>query len=177
MTPASYGRGGRGAQIAYGVRKCALGWLLVAATKRGLCKVAFTDTKRECVEQLETEFSEALILEDTRNMDVFLDAVLALTNSNEANDNLALDIRPTAFQAKVWRYLKTIPIGETRSYGDVARDIGNPSGARAVARACAGNPVAVVIPCHRVVGADGNLRGYRWGMERKRKILEQERGE
>lgn len=175
MTPASYGKGGRGAEIAYGARKCALGWLIVGATKRGLCKVAFADTKKQCVDQLESEFSQALIIEDDQNMAVFLDAVLALLMSNEPSRDLALDIRPTAFQAIVWRYLKTIPAGETRSYGEVARDIGKPKSARAVAKACAGNSIAVVIPCHRVVGADGNLRGYRWGMERKRQLLAAEK--
>ncbi len=176
MTPASYAKGGRGANIRYAVAKSSLGWVLVAATERGLCKVSLGDKVKSLTGELAEEFPAARLKRDDKLVAGFLSAVLSLLEDGRGPEkDLLLDIRPTAFQARVWDLLRRIPRGETRSYGEIARRIGAPGAARAVARACASNPVAVVIPCHRVIGADGQARGYRWGTERKRALLAREK--
>ncbi len=176
MTPGSYAKGGRGMSIRYAVAECPLGLVLLAATEKGLCKVSLGDVEKSLADELRREYPAAAIERDDDGMQEPMAAVISLIEADDASGrDLPVDIRPTAFQALVWSCLRTIPPGETRSYGEIARQIGAPNGARAVARACAGNPLAVVIPCHRVVGADGKLRGYRWGIERKRALLDRER--
>lgn len=176
MTPAKYARGGSGMSIRYALAECSLGLMLLAATDRGLCKVALGDSEAALIDQLRAEFPAAAIARDGAAIDDLMVAVLGRIDADDATEiDLPVDIHPTAFQARVWACLRNIPIGETTSYGEIARRIGAPKAARAVARACAGNPLAVVIPCHRAVGADGKLRGYRWGIDRKRTLLARER--
>jgi AraC family transcriptional regulator, regulatory protein of adaptative response / methylated-DNA-[protein]-cysteine methyltransferase len=174
MTPGEYRRGGAGANIRYAVVATPLGRMLVAATDRGLCAVRFGDTAVELERDLRTEFHAAEIHRDDKALREYVEPLLAAIRGENTTIDLPLDIRATAFQRKVWETLKKIPSGETRSYTDVAREIGEPSAVRAVARACASNPVAVAVPCHRVVSSDGELAGYRWGIERKKKLLERE---
>ncbi len=175
MTPASYAKGGRGAHILYGLAKSSLGWVLVAATDWGLCRVSLGDRVKSLAEELSREFPAARVERDEKSVAGFLTAVLSLIDDGRTMEkDLLLDIRPTAFQARVWDFLRHIPAGETRTYGEIARQIGAPRAARAVGRACATNPVSVVIPCHRAIGADGKMRGYLWGTERKRALLAHE---
>ena len=177
MTPATYQRGGKGAQITFVVAPCSLGFLLVAATEKGVCAVSLGDAPDELEADLRAEFPNAEIKSDAEQMSQSLQAVLELLENDTARAELSLDIRATAFQARVWQALRAIPRGETRTYSQVAQSIGQPTAARAVARACATNAAALIIPCHRVVRGDGSLSGYRWGVERKRKLLEREDGE
>ena len=180
MTPASYAKGGRGARIAYTVvahsRVGSLGRLLVAATERGVCMVSLGDTEAFLEAELENEFPEAEIGRDDGALAEWVGAVLDLAGAGTPHADLPLDIRATAFQWRVWRELKAIPAGETRTYGEIAAALGQPGAARAVGRACATNPVSLVVPCHRAVGGDGKMHGYRWGVERKETLLERERG-
>lgn len=175
MTPGEYRRGGAGANIRYAMVATPLGRMLVAATDRGLCAVRFGETAAELERDLRTEFHAAEVHRDDKALREYVEPLLAAICGENTTIDLPLDIRATAFQRKVWETLKKIPSGETRSYTDVAREIGEPSAVRAVARACASNPVAVAVPCHRVVRSDGELAGYRWGIERKKKLLERER--
>ena len=178
MTPASYARGGRGARIAYTIvahdRMAALGRLLAAATDRGICMVALGDTEAFLEEELRAEFPEAQIRRDDDALAGPVGAVLDLADDTAPHVDLPLDIRATAFQWRVWEQLKHIPRGETRSYGEIAAALGQPGAARAVGRACATNPVSLVVPCHRAVGGDGRMHGYRWGVARKKALLERE---
>lgn len=174
MTPGTYAKGGRGAEIGYAIAKTALGRMLVAATRQGLCRVSFGETDRELVEDLRTEYPEASVTSAPDELAGPLDTVKTMVETGRAEE-LPLDIRATAFQAQVWAALRDIPPGETRSYAEIARAVGRPKGARAVGRACADNPVAVIIPCHRAVGTDGKLHGYRWGLARKQALLEREK--
>lgn len=176
MTPATYGRGGRGVSISYTTVNSSLGRLLVATTPRGVCAVKMGDSDSELENDLREEFPEAQIKRDDSALRETVQKVLDHLDRNEPRIDLPLDIRSTAFQRQVWEKLREIPYGQTVSYGDVAKALGNPAAVRAVARACATNPVALVIPCHRVVGKDKKLTGYRWGVERKKKLLEKERG-
>lgn len=175
MTPATYGKGGAGERIAFTVADSALGKMLVAATQRGICAVSFGDdaTLLEC--DLREEFHAAEVHRDDK-LHHLADSIFSTLSEHKPSLDLPLDIRATAFQQKVWSALRQIPLGETRSYSDIARAIGDASATRAVARACASNPVAVVIPCHRVVGKGGELAGYRWGVNRKEELLRRERG-
>jgi AraC family transcriptional regulator, regulatory protein of adaptative response / methylated-DNA-[protein]-cysteine methyltransferase len=175
MTPATYARGGRGAAIRYSVVPSPLGTLLVAATERGICRIGLGDSAAALERDLRHEFPAAHITRDAGRMDAWVQTILAHLAGTEPHLDLPLDIRATAFQQKVWAALRKIPYGSTRSYQAVARSIGSPTATRAVARACATNPVALVIPCHRVVREDGDLGGYRWGTERKKVLLEKER--
>jgi len=175
MTPATYARGGRGAAIRYSVVPSPLGTLLVAATERGICKIGLGDSPATLERDLRREFPSAHIARDTGRMSAWVQTILAHLAGTEPHLDLPLDIRATAFQQKVWAALRKIPYGSTRSYQAVARSIGSPSATRAVARACATNPVALVIPCHRVVREDGDVGGYRWGAERKKVLLQRER--
>lgn len=175
MTPGEYGRGGAGRTVSFAIVNSALGLMLVAATERGLCSVRFGDDASELERELREEFHSAELRRDDSALKHCVEPLLATLRGERTTIDLPLDVRATAFQKKVWEALRRIPAGETRSYSDVAREIGDSHAVRAVARACATNPVAVAVPCHRVVRSDGDLAGYRWGVERKRKLLEQER--
>ena len=176
MTPATYGRGGRGVNISYTIVDSTMGRLLVAVTERGVCSVRMSDDDAELEQNLREEFPEAQITRDDSALREPVKKILSHLEKNEPRLDLPVDIRSTAFQRQVWEKLREIPYGETVSYGDVAKALGKPGAVRAVGRACATNPVALVIPCHRVVREDQSLGGYRWGLERKKKLLERERG-
>jgi AraC family transcriptional regulator of adaptative response/methylated-DNA-[protein]-cysteine methyltransferase len=148
--------------------------MLIAATDRGVCAIQFARSDGELIEGLKREFPFAVRKPDEGGLQAWVSALLEKMAGKELNAALPLDIRATAFQRRVWTYLQSIPFGATRSYGQVAKAIGQPTASRAVARACATNPVAVAIPCHRVVREDGNISGYRWGVERKKALLEME---
>ena len=179
MTPATYGRGGRGMRIIYTTTECALGRVLVAATERGVCSVALGDSDSELIAALFAEYPAASI--DSRDtmispsLNLWLSKVLEHVNGKTAHIDLPLDIQATAFQWRVWEELRRIPLGATRSYQEIAKAMGKPKAVRAVASACAGNHLALVVPCHRVIREDKNLGGYRWGLERKRTLLKRER--
>ncbi|MBK1667690.1 hypothetical protein CKO28_06535 [Rhodovibrio sodomensis] len=176
MTPASYARGGAGARIAYATADSPLGRLLVAATAKGVCFVALRARDADLVAALEAEFPQAeTVLRDDEAILPALEAVLDYLHGQSPHIDLPLDVRATAFQRRVWQGLLAIPPGETRSYGDLAAELGTPGAARAVGSACAHNPVALVIPCHRVTRADGGLGGYRWGVAAKQALLEREK--
>ncbi len=175
MTPATYRRGGAGARIAYTIVDSPLDRLLVGATERGVCALYLGDDESALEATLVAEYPAATIVRDDAGLGRWVDAVLAHLDGRAPHLDLPLDVRATAFQRRVWEALRAIPYGETRSYGEVARAIGQPTARRAVARACATNPVAVVVPCHRVVAASGALAGYRWGTERKQALLAKER--
>jgi AraC family transcriptional regulator of adaptative response/methylated-DNA-[protein]-cysteine methyltransferase len=174
MTPATYGRGGRGVNISYTIVASPLGRLLVAVTERGVCAVRMGDTDAELEKDLRAEFPEAQIQRGGSSLQEPVEKILSHLANNESRLDLPLDIRATAFQRQVWEKLRAIPYGQTVSYGAVAKALGKPGAVRAVGRACATNPVALVIPCHRVVREDESLGGYRWGLERKKKLLERE---
>lgn len=175
MTPATYGKGGRGMSIHYTIVDSSLGRLLVGATGKGVCAVSLGDSDSELEAALREEYPAAEIAREESGMGEWVRAVLSRIQGEHPNSNLPLDIQSTAFQRRVWQELLSIPYGDTRTYGEVARGLGEPKAARAVAYACATNPVCIVVPCHRVVRTDGNLAGYRWGVERKRALLQTER--
>ena len=175
MTPASYRRGGLGTRIAYITANCPLGLLLVAATQDGICAVKLGDSENDLESNLRAEFPQAELRRDNPVLGEWVADLVQHLEGNLATLDLPVDVQATAFQRRVWEYLRTIPYGETRTYQQIAAELGSPGGARAVGRACATNPVAVVVPCHRVLRSDGNLGGYRWGVERKQALLEQER--
>ena len=175
MTPATYARGGRGASIVYAVVDSPLGRLLVAATEAGVCFVSLGEDDGELVTALEAEFPEADTIErDDARVGPSLDALVAYLSGETPHVDLPLDVRATAFQRRVWQELIAIPLGETRSYSEIAARLGLPKGQRAVGRACATNPVSLIIPCHRALRESGELGGYRWGLKRKRALLEHE---
>lgn len=177
MTPGAYRRGGRGEVIRFAVVAVSHGSLLVAATERGVCAVALGDGDEELVRGLEREFPAAELRRAEGELREAVATVAALADGHVTAQPLAdvpLDLRGTVFQRRVWDALRRIPAGETRSYAQVAAEIGAPTAVRAVAQACARNPAALVVPCHRVVRADLAPSGYRWGAERKRALLEQE---
>lgn len=175
MTPATYSRGGRDVNISYTIVASTLGRLLVAVTERGVCAVRMGDTDMELEKDLRSEFPAARIQRSDSALRKPVQKILNHLANKEPRLDLPLDIRATAFQRQVWEKLRAIPYGQTVSYGAVAKALGKPGAVRAVGRACATNPVALVIPCHRVVREDKTLGGYRWGLERKRKLLETER--
>src|ERR1022692_3787746 len=175
MTPGAYRRGGAGAAITFAITPTPLGRMLVAVTERGLCSVRFGESATEMERDLREEFHAATLHRDDAAMRRYVEPLLASLGGEKTTIDLPLDVRATAFQQKVWETLQRIPCGETRSYTEIARAIGEPKAVRAVAHACASNPVALAVPCHRVVRSDGNLAGYRWGIERKKKLLEGER--
>jgi AraC family transcriptional regulator of adaptative response/methylated-DNA-[protein]-cysteine methyltransferase len=177
MTPAAHRRGGRGVDVRYSIVDSALGRLLVAGTPKGVCAVMLGDRDDRLEAELRAEYPHAQLTRDESAFREWARAVLAHLEGRRPHLDLPVDVQGTAFQWKVWRYLQSIPYGETRSYSDVAAAIGAPSAVRAVARACATNKVCLVIPCHRVVGKDGGLAGYRWGVERKQALLTRETGE
>jgi AraC family transcriptional regulator of adaptative response/methylated-DNA-[protein]-cysteine methyltransferase len=175
MTPATYGKGGRGAIINYAIVECSLGSLLVAATSKGVCSVKLGDDETGLEADLKREFSAAEFLRDEQRLSHAVRAVVEHLEGKSPHIDLPLDIQATAFQRQVWEQLRAIPSGQTSSYSEVARGIGQEKAVRAVARACATNPVALVIPCHRVIREDKSLGGYRWGLDRKKRLLETEK--
>jgi AraC family transcriptional regulator of adaptative response/methylated-DNA-[protein]-cysteine methyltransferase len=177
MTPATYGRGGQGMRLRYTIADSPLGRLLVAATPRGLSAISLADDDAGLEKALKEEYPAAEIRRDDSALLPSLRALLRHLRGQEPHVDLPLDLKATAFQWRVWSELRKIPLGQTRSYGEIARALGEPGAARAVARACAQNPLSVLIPCHRVIAGDGRLGGYRWGVERKRALLAREEAE
>ncbi len=174
MTPASYRKGGQGVQITMTIVTTPLGQLLLATTARGLCAVRLGDEATTLQTELQHEFPHAEIHADDTQLKPAVEALVQYLSGQQVTLNLPLDIQATAFQRRVWEALQAIPYGETRSYAELAAAIAQPKAVRAVASACAANPVALVIPCHRVIRGDGSLSGYRWGLERKEVLLAQE---
>ena len=175
MTPATYRRGSATMQINYTIADSALGKVLVAATERGVCAVYLGDDEAQLVADLRAEYPAAAIERDGDQLGAWVAQVVEYANGAEHAVNLPLDVQATAWQQRVWDALRTIPSGTTRTYGEIAAQLGQPGAARAVGRACATNRVALVIPCHRAVASDGRMHGYRWGVERKQTLLAQER--
>jgi AraC family transcriptional regulator of adaptative response/methylated-DNA-[protein]-cysteine methyltransferase len=178
MTPARFAKGGRGERIGFASARTPFGWMIVGATERGLCWLSLADSKSEAEKSLRAEFPAATLRRDpslSRLVDAALETVRTGTSFVQNQKPLeGVDLRGTVFQLRVWQALRRIPRGETRSYSQLAREMGEPKATRAVARACATNRVAVLVPCHRVVGANGSLTGYRWGLARKRQLLKAE---
>lgn len=174
MTPGAYRRRGVGVTVHYTIVPVSLGLLLVAVTERGICGVSLGDSEESLVAALRAELPAAELVRTTDARDRLVDSVVAHVEGQSSADELPLDLRATAFQWQVWRALQRIPEGATRTYQEIARELGQPSAARAVARACASNRVAILIPCHRVVRGDGGLGGYRWGVARKAALLARE---
>jgi len=175
MTPAVYKRGAEGIDVRYATADSPLGRLLVAATSRGICSVKLGDSDDALADDLRREYPAASISPDRADLTKWINAILTYLGGKRPHLDLPVDVTATAFQWKVWKELQAIPYGETRSYGEIARALGDTRKARAVAQACATNPVALVIPCHRVVRENGEAGGYRWGRERKQQLLQQER--
>lgn len=174
MLPAAYRKGGASTEIRYGIGDSSLGRVLAAASDRGVCCIMMGDDDGELIADLGRRFPNARTIAADEDFQSTIDAVVALVEEPEQGLSLPLDIRGTAFQRRVWQALQAIPIGETRSYAGLARDIGEPRAARAVAAACAANKLAVAVPCHRVIHSNGSDAGYRWGTERKRALLAKE---
>jgi AraC family transcriptional regulator of adaptative response/methylated-DNA-[protein]-cysteine methyltransferase len=177
MQPKAYRQQGAGILIRFAVFDTALGNILVAATPQGLCRVALGDSAAQLETALRAEFACAEIQRDDADLKRHTDCITQYLHGSAQRFDLPLDIRATAFQRRVWQLLQTIPYGETRSYSELAAQLGNPKAARAVATACANNPLAIVVPCHRVVQKSGALAGFRWGLERKAALLASEREE
>jgi AraC family transcriptional regulator of adaptative response/methylated-DNA-[protein]-cysteine methyltransferase len=175
MTPTAWRAGGRGEAIAYATGASTLGTVLVAATLRGICAILFGDDGESLAQDLRSRFPQAELQPAGPDFAGQVAQVIALVDAPGTGLGLPLDIRGTAFQRKVWEVLQTIPAGATLSYGEVATRLGRPAASRAVAGACAANRLAVAVPCHRVVGGDGALAGYRWGVARKQALLARER--
>jgi len=175
MTPKAYLRGGTGAAIRYTTTRSPMGLILVAATDKGICRIMRGTGETAMAAELKREFPSAQVRRDAVGLKAWAKVVAGIADGRKPHIDLPLDIRATAFQRRVWEALQSIPRGATRSYGEVARAIGKPKAARAVGAACGANPVALVIPCHRVVAGDGGLGGYGWGLERKKVLLDKER--
>ncbi len=174
MTPATYAKGGADTAIRFAIQPCEMGFVLVARTQKGVCSVALGDNENALETQLRDEFFAATIERDDAALQSELNTVLDSLSGKTAFPDLVLDVRATAFQARVWKELQGLKRGETISYSGLAQRLGEPKAVRAVASACARNPVALVHPCHRVVGKDGATRGFRWCIERKKKLLARE---
>ncbi len=175
MTPASYGKGGDGAVIAYAFTETALGLVLVGATRAGICFVGVGDDEAMLLVELQGDYPKATLAADPDGLGDTVAEVAATLDGREPHVGLPIDVRGTAFQRQVWESLRAIPMGETRTYSELAAAAGRPKAVRAAASACANNPVALIVPCHRAIGTDGTMRGYRWGVERKRALLDTER--
>ncbi|MEP0909327.1 bifunctional DNA-binding transcriptional regulator/O6-methylguanine-DNA methyltransferase Ada [Leptolyngbya sp. GB1-A1] len=184
MTPATYQRAGEGKQIRYAImqlppwgtaKQPSFGWLLVAATQQGLCSVRLGETALELEQELQQEFKAAQLQPDDPELQQWVQHLLDYLGGAQALPALPIDVQATAFQIRVWEALRAIPLGTTASYSDIAQQIGQPKSVRAVARACASNPIALVIPCHRVIQKGGGLSGYRWGIDRKQELLSLEK--
>jgi AraC family transcriptional regulator of adaptative response/methylated-DNA-[protein]-cysteine methyltransferase len=174
MTPSEFRAGGDAQAIRFAIGQCSLGAILVAATARGVCAIALGDDPEALAHDLERRFPRATLIGADAAFEQLVAQVVGLVEQPGLGTQLPLDIRGTAFQQRVWRALRSIPAGQTASYAEIAARIGAPRAVRAVAQACGANPVAVAIPCHRVVRTDGDLSGYRWGVERKRALLARE---
>jgi AraC family transcriptional regulator of adaptative response/methylated-DNA-[protein]-cysteine methyltransferase len=174
MKPGEYRQGGVAQVVRYAVCRCRLGWLLVGTTQQGICAVELGDRAEELEERLAARFHQSRVRVEPEHFYPWLEEVLASLEAPRCLNHLPLDLKGTVFQRQVWQALRQIPPGQTRSYSEIAAKMGKPKAYRAVARACAQNSVALLVPCHRVVGADGSLTGYRWGLERKRSLLEAE---
>jgi len=179
MTPNQYRKGGQGVTITYASADSAVGLMMIGATDRGLCSIQFGESREELLKSLREEYPaarlEPMTMPHPPEFQLWIDALVNHLAGNQPTMDLPLDLHATAFQMRVWNYLQSIPYGEVQSYGEVAAAIGKPSATRAVARACATNPVAIAIPCHRVIRGTGELGGYRWGLGRKRAIIDRER--
>ena len=174
MTPTTYRQGGPDTTIRYAVVACSLGYLLVAATGRGVCAVSLGDTPEDLIARLADEFPAAERVRDDSGLSRWVEDILHYLDGEQHSFDLPLDVQATVFQRRVWEALRAIPYGDTRTYSEIAAAVGQPQAARAVAQACATNPAALVIPCHRVVRKGGDLGGYRWGVDRKRALLARE---
>jgi AraC family transcriptional regulator of adaptative response/methylated-DNA-[protein]-cysteine methyltransferase len=174
MTPSEYRAGGRGAAIRFGVGQCSLGNIVVAASDSGICAILLGDEPDELVHELQDRFPEADLVGGDPEFEQWMAQVVGFVEAPNVGLDLPLDVRGTAFQLRVWQALREVPSGTTTSYSRIAERIGAPKAVRAVAQACAANNLAVAIPCHRVVRTDGGLSGYRWGIERKRALLDRE---
>jgi AraC family transcriptional regulator of adaptative response/methylated-DNA-[protein]-cysteine methyltransferase len=175
MTPGKRRRGGSGETIRFVTVATPLGWALVAATERGICMTALGDDRDSLATALRQRFPAAAVIAGNTPLKEWADRIVRFITAPEQNLDLPLDIRGTAFQARVWRALQKIPLGKTASYSEIAAALGQPAAVRAVAQACAANKLALIVPCHRVIRRDGDLGGYRWGLERKRALLARER--
>ncbi|HEY3197859.1 MAG TPA: bifunctional DNA-binding transcriptional regulator/O6-methylguanine-DNA methyltransferase Ada [Nitrospirales bacterium] len=174
MTPTTFRSGGTGESIRFAVAECSLGRILVAATTKGVCAILLGDEPAALVRDLEVRFPKAQLIGENQEFEHLVAKVVGFVEAPGLSFDLPLDVRGTAFQQRVWQALRAIPAGSTASYKEVAESIGSPDSVRAVAQACASNPIAVAIPCHRVVRNSGALSGYRWGVERKRVLLDRE---
>ncbi len=179
MTPSTYRSGGLGETITYAFRDTALGPLLMAAAARGVCFAQFGESEQALVDQLQTEFPRAIFQKSDATqspaLDAWIEALEAHIGGSAPRPEVPVDLRGTAFQIRVWRFLLDVPEGDVLSYTEVAAGIGAPKSARAAAAACGANRIAILVPCHRVLRSDGGLAGYRWGLERKRVLIDQER--
>lgn len=174
MKPGAYKKGGQGERIVYAIADSPLGGMLIGATEKGICAL-YLGEDDALIQELHAEFPRATLVADASALAPYVRAVLEHLSGRGMDLDLPLDVHATAFQQRVWAALQKIPYGQTRTYRELAEMIGEPDAVRAVARACALNPVSVIVPCHRVVGADGKLKGYRWGIDRKRDLLKRER--
>lgn len=175
MTPGTYRKGAPGVRIRSAIARSALGLLMVAASAKGVCMIEFGESRSELLARLRQRFAEAILEGGDENLDHWLQRIIDYLRMPAGSLDLPLDVQGTAFQQHVWQVLQGIPAGETATYAQVAHRVGKPNAVRAVARAIASNRLAVAIPCHRVIGSDGELRGYRWGLERKEQLLDRER--
>lgn len=174
MTPTAFREGGKDAHIRFCIARCALGALLVGASERGVCAISMGDDPEELIRTFQDRFPNARLVGDDPEFDACVAQAVTLVENPAAKVNLPLDVRGTAFQQRVWQALRAVPAGETATYAEIAHRIGQPGAARAVARACAANPLAVATPCHRIVRTDGAISGYRWGVARKQALLARE---
>ena len=174
MTPASYRKGGEGMKIGFAVGNTTLGKVLVASTERGVSAVYLGEHEKTLVDELRQEYPKAELVRAANDHENWLNEILHRVEGSAPSMDLPLDVQATAFQRRVWNELQKIPLGATKTYTQIARALGKPKSVRAVARACATNPVSIVVPCHRVIRTDGTLAGYRWGLQRKQKLLERE---
>ena len=174
MTPSTFRAGGADTDILFAIGECSLGSILVAQTEKGVCSILIGDDPAKLLQELQDQFPKAKLIGNESGFEDLVARVVGLVEKPGAGFDLPLDIRGTAFQQRVWKALRQIPLGSTATYTDIARQIGMPKAVRAVAQACGANSLAVAIPCHRVIRNDGSLSGYRWGVERKRVLLERE---
>lgn len=174
MTPSDYRKAAEGLTIRYAIASCFLGWVIVAVTDRGICAIEFGDNPESLPALVQARFSKAHLREGGAELSSLIESVISFIEVPGSAIELPLDIQGTAFQERVWNALRSVPPGSKVSYTDIACQIGSPKAVRAVAQACAANKLAVIVPCHRVVRSDGQLSGYRWGVERKRLLLQHE---
>ena len=174
MTPAEYKKGAPGMHIDYSITKTTLGHVLVAGTEKGISAIYLGENDKHLVSELRAEYPRADLSQNSNGHDAWVKEVVKRIEGETPSVDLPLDVQATAFQRRVWQELQKIPRGTTRTYTQVAHALGAPKSVRAVARACATNPVSIVVPCHRVIRTDGQLAGYRWGLKRKQELLERE---